>query len=1494
MKNRTLPKIFYINILVYLLPLLLGTHVANAQGDQSKISVKLAGTVTTGAWLHLPDDYDKTNNNYPLLIFLHGVGEGGSVDAVLRHGVPRIIANGGKMDFTVGGKLFKFIVVSPQIPNGWANETMVQSVMDDIKARYRVDASRVYLTGLSAGGYGVLNYVASGTKYSDNLAAIVPVSASAISTDKVNGLCNVVASKVPVWMLCGGNDSFLQYLTSYTNKINSCNPAVKAIGTVYPGGGHDDGVWDKAYDATHQYQQPNIYEWMLQYQRGESGTPPVTTPPPAPAPVPVVASSKINISLPINTVTLDGSGSTAPNSTINSYVWSQQSGPSNSSITSSSKATTAVNNLIAGTYIFRLTISNTEGASASTEVTVTVNAAPPPNNTQACSYCKFLISPGADGGAYINGENMNVMPGDTVCVQAGDYSYIQFFNFSGSAEKPIVFINCGGLVRVGNGGNYGLIFNNVKYFKVTGSGSSDKYGFRIDGVAKKLNTGLAMGKGCTDYEAERIEMTGSEVGAMAKVNPDCDPMNQYPNFAIRNVKLHDLYIHDVIGEGMYVGNTAPNGTELSCDGATINALPPRIYNLKIYNVITENTGWDGIQVASAPENVEIYNNSVYNFGTINKGTQQAGIILGGESNGKVYNNKIIKGTGNGIEVFGTGLCYVYNNIISDAGIDGSAQGQDALFVDDRPTANNYKPLQVYLFNNTIVNSGRDGIRLQSTKGSLGTGNLIYNNLVISSGSGNAIAIGAGVDYKSSNNITGADINTAKFVNASGKDFHLAAGSPAINAGLDLSAYFKTDIDADPRPIDGAFDSGADEYTGDAPVNKAPVASAGNDLTITLPVNTVNLNGSASTDPDGTIAGYAWKQLSGPVTVKFGTAGQMQTVVNGLTEAGTYVFSLTVTDNKGATNDDQLSVVVKPAPVPENTVPVAAAGNDLSITLPVSTASLDGSASHDPDGTISSYLWKQVSGPVTAKLSTAQQVQTNISGLTTAGTYVFSLTITDDAGATSQDQISIVVKPEITPENKIPVADAGSDLTITLPVSTASLNGSASQDQDGTISSYAWKQVSGPVTVKFGTAQNMETAISGLTTAGTYVFSLTVTDDKGATAQDEMQVVVNPAAIPGNKAPIANAGNNLSVTLPESTVNLNGSASYDPDGTISSYAWSQVSGPVTAKIGSAQQVQTGISGLTVAGTYVFSLKVTDDKGAAAQDEIQVIVSPAAVPENKAPIANAGNNLLISLPENTVNLNGSASYDPDGTISSYAWSQVSGPVTAKISSAQQVQTGISGLTIAGAYIFALKVTDNKGATAQDQVSVTVTAASERSLKANAGTNQTIRLPENKVTLDGSLSSVSNGEIVKYSWQLKTGPRDGVVIENEDAVSTVATFYKEGIYLFTLIITDDAGNTASAVVSVVVQTNDHEAEIDKLELFPNPAQSRLWLRLVTHDSASLVINIFNAEGKIMTTYNPGAVLSSLQHTFDINSYPAGLYILQITDGFHFNQTRKFIKVN
>jgi hypothetical protein len=287
--------------------------------------------------------------------------------------------------------------------------------------------------------------------------------------------------------------------------------------------------------------------------------------------------------------------------------------------------------------------------------------------------------------------------------------------------------------------------------------------------------------------------------------------------------------------------------------------------------------------------------------------------------------------------------------------------------------------------------------------------------------------------------------------------------------------------------------------------------------------------------------------------------------------------------------------------PANQPPVANAGTDLSITLPTSTATLNGSTSKDPDGTISKYSWTQTSGPNTATIASAGSATTAISNLV-QGTYNFKLTITDNAGATATDVVVVTVNA-----NQAPTANAGTDLSIQLPTSSTNLNGSNSKDPDGTISKYAWTQASGPATATFGNAGAATTAVSGLV-QGTYTFNLTVTDNGGKTATDAVIVTV-AAAAPVNQAPVANAGTDLSVQLPTSSTNLNGSGSKDPDGTISKYAWSQASGPGTATFGNAGAATTAVNGL-VQGSYTFNLTVTDNGGKTATDAVIVTVKASA--------------------------------------------------------------------------------------------------------------------------------------------------------------------------------------------------------------------------------------------------------------------------------------------
>lgn len=278
-------------------------------------------------------------------------------------------------------------------------------------------------------------------------------------------------------------------------------------------------------------------------------------------------------------------------------------------------------------------------------------------------------------------------------------------------------------------------------------------------------------------------------------------------------------------------------------------------------------------------------------------------------------------------------------------------------------------------------------------------------------------------------------------------------------------------------------------------NKIPIANAGADKTIALPVSTI-LTGSG-TDTDGTIASYSWTQISGPSVSILTNKLTSALTISGLA-IGNYVYSLQVKDNSGNTDTDYIKMTVT-AP---NVTPVANAGADKTITLPVNSVSITGTGT-DADGTIASYAWSKVSGS-SATLSGASTATLTASALT-EGSYTFRLTVKDNKGATKSDDMKVTVLASVsTGTNQAPVANAGSDKTITLPSNATSLTGSAT-DSDGTIAFHKWYKVSGPYCYYTGVSTyTLQLSLMGV---GTHKFKLVVRDNLGLETIDEVTVIV---------------------------------------------------------------------------------------------------------------------------------------------------------------------------------------------------------------------------------------------------------------------------------------------------------------------------------------------------------------------------------------------------
>jgi predicted peptidase len=203
--------------------------------------------------LFLPEGYGAdTARRWPLILFLHGAGErGADLKLLTKHGPPKLVAD--RPDFP-------FIVVSPQCPAGqrWQPEAVI-GLLDEVMARNRVDPKRVYLTGLSMGGYGTW---ATGLRNPDRFAAIAPICGGGERIDVLLGAREKkeALQSLPVWAFHGAKDVTVP-LGESERMVDALKKAgVKEVQlTVYPDAGHDS--W------TETYANEKLFEWFLSHSR---------------------------------------------------------------------------------------------------------------------------------------------------------------------------------------------------------------------------------------------------------------------------------------------------------------------------------------------------------------------------------------------------------------------------------------------------------------------------------------------------------------------------------------------------------------------------------------------------------------------------------------------------------------------------------------------------------------------------------------------------------------------------------------------------------------------------------------------------------------------------------------------------------------------------------------------------------------------------------------------------------------------------------------------------------------------------------------------------------------------------------------------------------------------------------------------------------------------------------------------------------------------------
>jgi hypothetical protein len=241
----------------------------------------VGGTAPGLTWLPTSYDTDGPSSSYPLIIFLHGMEESqenGDASILNNTGLPMLIANGFDVEAAhpVSGTTFKFIVCSPQHPWFSYGYPELEYILNDIKSKYRVDASRVYVTGLSSGAQGSVSSVTNTESFAEQIAAIVPMSLSGYNTQQEKDNVYLIGGTyhVGTWAIQGTLDGWYVHSQYLVNTINNAFPAPTepAILTGIPNVGHSSLVWNTAYDPSWKNNANNqvglsIYEWMLLHKR---------------------------------------------------------------------------------------------------------------------------------------------------------------------------------------------------------------------------------------------------------------------------------------------------------------------------------------------------------------------------------------------------------------------------------------------------------------------------------------------------------------------------------------------------------------------------------------------------------------------------------------------------------------------------------------------------------------------------------------------------------------------------------------------------------------------------------------------------------------------------------------------------------------------------------------------------------------------------------------------------------------------------------------------------------------------------------------------------------------------------------------------------------------------------------------------------------------------------------------------------------------------------
>jgi len=551
-----------------------------------------------------------------------------------------------------------------------------------------------------------------------------------------------------------------------------------------------------------------------------------------------------------------------------------------------------------------------------------------------------------------------------------------------------------------------------------------------------------------------------------------------------------------------------------------------------------------------------------------------------------------------------------------------------------------------------------------------------------------------------------------------------------------------------------------------PPNQAPVVSAGNDQTITLPANAVTLHGTATDDgqPPGSTLAVSWSVLSGPALVTFASANALNTTAS-FSEAGTYVLRLAASDSQSIGTDD-LVVVVNSDPS-SNQPPAATAGPDQTIALHGNLVVNPSDEQLLVDGEIPG--WTEVQGPTWTqatiqngdKFPAAQRGNSYFFANEAAQAELrqdvdvsaFSQTI---AAGTQQFELQVYLRsaPEALP-------DAA---RVIVEYRNAANSAVIAALDSGPISS----------TTVWHLTEDIRSAPVG---TGWVRVRLIATRNSGTTNDAFFDSI--------SLRPVGSVAIKLAGVVTDDGL---------PTGSSIFASWTKLSGPGDVSFADASAANTSAS-FNTAGNYVLRLTASDGQ-LGADDYVNVTINPP----NQAPTVSAGTNQTITIPA-TANLNGTAIDDgfPVGSSLSTAWSRLTGPGEVTFANANSPTTAAS-FSAPGIYVLRLTADDGEVATTNEVTISVATAAGNQPPVVNAGPDQTVLLSSG-AELEGSAGDdgLPAGNLTT-NWTKISGP-GAVTFVNSNVTITGALFSVTGIYVLRLTAGDGSLSASDEITITVI---------------------------------------------------------------------------------------------